>query len=208
MVKYKFLIFLVLASLFCGYQPCEASEEEAYAGFKKLTSTVSGTVLFWGWVGEGGYDANYDESELNEKKKEQCVNNGLKVMAEEFDEADSSESRCYFSETLARYYLLKKDTKKYLFWSFKAAENGSCSCMRVLAAAYGKGDGVIKDLEESIKWAYLGAASGDEYSKQWVKKHGYYEYIHDDQLSPIFKEARKRAKDWMDAHWELFFTSN
>lgn len=204
MVKSAFLMFSAVVFLCFGYQACEATEADGDAGFKKLISRVDGYVLFFGW--EEGHDINYDITKLTEKQKEEHMNNGLKVIAKKFEDADSHDLAGEFSEILARYYALKKDTKKSLYWSFKAAEHGSSFCMHLLAISYRTGDGVVQDLEEGIKWVYLAAAAGSEVCRQWVNQHSS-DLLHEG-IAPILKEAQKRAKNWMESHQELFFSPN
>lgn len=198
-------MFSAFMCLCFGYRTCEASEKENKDGAYKLLSTAEGVVLFHGW--DNGSEINYDIGALTEKQKEEYSNKGLKVMAERFESADSHKHAALLSEILTGYYFLKKDTKKAMYWCLKAAENGSSLSMWALANAYKAGDGVVQDLEEGIKWTYLGAAAGDESCKQWVKEHGV-NLLLSESIAPILKEGQKRAKSWMEAHRELFFTPN
>lgn len=202
-VKAVFAALFVLISLCFEYQACEATEAEEAA--HKLLSTTEGTVLFLGW--EGGYGANYDVSRLTDKQTEDYKNNGLNIIAERFEDADSYETARIFSEILAKWHIIKNNTKKSLYWSFRAAENGSSFCMGFLSCSYQTGRGLIQDLEECIKWAYLAAAAGDEHCKNWVNAHGT-DGLFNEKMAPIFKEAQKRAKNWMESHKELFFSPN
>ncbi|EFB40265.1 sel1 repeat family protein [Parachlamydia acanthamoebae] len=203
MLRNVFLTFLFLAYSSCGYCVSEVpNTNAAEEGASKLLSTVDGTVLFWGW--EGGHDVNYDASKLTEKEKADYTKIGLDEMAERYENVVSHEDAGYFSEILAKYYFLRKDTKKNLYWSFKAVEHGSSTCMRILADAYMHGNGVIQDLEEGGKWRYLGAAAGDESCKQWVSTNA--TALFDETTGPILKEAQKRAKNWMESHKDVFFS--
>ena len=103
------------------------------------------------------------------------------------------------SIALANYYLTKKDYKKSMYWAFNGAERGSSDCMVLLSNAYRKGVGLVQDYEEGFKWTYLAAATGNEWSKNWVKK------INEAQIecpqifekySPMqkIKGARRKAK--------------
>lgn len=204
MLKNVFLAFLFLAYSSYGYCVSEVpNASAAEEGAKNLLSTVDGTVLFWGW--DNGHDINYDASKLTEKEKIEYMNLGVGEMSDGYENAGSHEDACYFSEILAKYYHLRKDSKKSLYWTFKAAENGSSFCMRLLSDAYKYGNGVVQDLEESIKWTYLGAAAGDDWCKQWVKETGAKGFLYKD-FAPIFKEAQLRAKKWMENHKDVFIS--
>jgi hypothetical protein len=205
MLKNIFFMFAFLACSSCGYCISEIpSTSVAEEGATKLLSTVDGTVLFWGW--SGGQDVNYDASKLTEKEKADYMKIGLNEMADGYENVISHEDGCYFSETLAKYYFLRKDTKKSLYWTFKAVENGSSFCMRLLSDAYRQGNGVVQELEESIKWTYLGAAAGDDWCKQWVHENGAKGFLCED-FAPMFKEAQLRAKKWMENHKDIFLSS-
>lgn len=204
MVKNVFMIFSAVVCLCFGYQACEASEEEIDPVIYKLCSSVEGVLLYYGL--EEGRDI-IEVAQLTEKQKEEYKNKGLKVITERFENADSHETASLFSGTLAQYYFFKEDTKKGISWSLKAVENGSSKCMRYLANAYYTGNGVVQDLEESVKWKFLGAAAGDEICKEWVKEQGTV-LLFDETAALIVKEGQKRAKKWMEAHRELFFTPN
>lgn len=204
MLKNVFLAFMFLAYSSWGYCVSEVpNTNAAEEGASKLLSTVDGTVLFWGW--EGGHDVNYDASKLTEKEKADYTKIGLDEMSDRYENVVSHEDCSYFSEILAKYYFLRKDTKKSLYWAFKAAENGSSFCMRLLSDAYRQGNGVVQELEESIKWTYLGAAAGDDWCKQWVKENGAKGFLYED-FAPMFKEAQLRAKKWMESHKDVFLS--
>lgn len=206
MLKNVFMALVFLTYSSSGYSVSEIPNTSvAEEGAKKLLSTVDGTVLFWGW--EGGHDANYDASKLTEKEKIDYTKIGLDEISDRYENVISHEDASYYSEILAKYYFIRKDTKKSLYWAFKAAENGSAFCMRVLSDAYKMGNGVVQDLEESLKWTFLGAAAGDERCKQWVEANGAKGFIYED-FAPLFKEAQSRAKKWMETHKEIFFNKN
>lgn len=203
MLRNVFLTSFFIACLCFGF--CEEPQSDVEAGALKLASTVDGAVLFYGW--EEGYYVNYDDSQLTEKQKAEYKAKGLKVIAELFEDAESYEDASGYAETLAKWYYVNDDMKKSIFWTFKAAENGSSFCMWLLSNAYHNGTGVVQDLEEYLKWKYLGAAAGDERCKKWVNENGINLLLSKD-LAPMVKEAQKRAKKWMEAHSELFASPN
>lgn len=165
------------------------------AGYTSLTSTASGTVLFWGW--DDGYIADYDPSNLTDQEKENFIKIGIQSMSDEFNKCKSLDEAVYFSTTLALFYHEKKNVKKSLYWILKGAENGSSSCMCILSDAYKNGEGVVEDLEESIKWKFLASASGDENSKKWIKEESP-KWMNYKQTASILMEGKKRAKIWME----------
>ncbi|MGK5594694.1 MAG: hypothetical protein ACSNEK_04970 [Parachlamydiaceae bacterium] len=186
MLNRVFLTFALplIASSCCVHQGPEKTEINVNRGnvnseLPPLPSDIDSVVLLYGWGEEQGiiideFD-NLTEKEkeeiqnkarefldnftnLPEQKKQVYTSNGLKFLAEKFDASDSIETACRLSEFLAGYYYyLKKDNKKSMFWSFKGAEKGSSFCMLLLSDAYRLGEGVVQDLEEGIKWMYLGA---------------------------------------------------
>ncbi|MGK5594261.1 MAG: tetratricopeptide repeat protein [Parachlamydiaceae bacterium] len=234
MLNRIFLMFVLalIASSCCLYQVTEKPEvgvNEVRVNHESspLLSDIDRSVLLCAWIEEQGIIDEFDNltekeeeeiqnkarefldnfTNLSEQQKQVYTSNGLKFLVGQFDASDSIETARCLSELLARYYYLKEDTKKSMFWAFKGADNGSSFCMLLLSDAYRLGKGVVQDLEEGIKWMYLGAATGDETCEQWVKENGANGLL-SERMAPIFKEARKRAKDWMEERKELFFTSN
>jgi len=135
-----------------------------------------------------------------------AIKKGVKSLSEL---AEKDDCGGYISEIFALYYSLKKDTKKMLHWAFKGAEKGSSPCMGILSDAYRSGEGVVQDYEEGFKWTYLAAATGNEWSKNWIKKANELclknQYA-PEYLSPMMKEAKKRANQWMLEHSEIFIS--
>jgi TPR repeat protein len=114
------------------------------------------------------------------------------------------------------YYFDEKCYRKAMYWAFKGAEQGSSECMLLLRKAYGAGCGVVQDTEECLKWLVIAAAIGNEEAQQEVRTLERLNYtllstlpdadarasIREHELK--WKEVRKRAKAWVDAHQNLF----
>jgi|GEM_PF-6232350 len=188
------------------YVPADPLKEAAAAaGYNSLKSTIPGLVLLWGWV-DDGYAVNYDSSTLTDQEKEHFTQVGLQVLSNKFNKPESFEDAIYCCEVLALFYHKqnKNDVKKYLYWNLKGAEKGSTNCMLMLSDAYKGANGVVTDLEESLKWKLLAAAAGDEDSKKWIKED-WTKWMSDKQAASMMNEGQKRAKAWADTHKDLFF---
>lgn len=128
---------------------------------------------------------------------------------EEQSKASNAKTRCLdkkmglsFTKFLAKHnYYETKDTKKGLYWAFKGAKEGSAECMVILFDAYAKGNGVVQDIDESIKWLFLAAAAGDKASIEKFKNA----YKGGCSLE-LLQEGRKRAVRWQHEHPEAFFS--
>lgn len=188
-----------------GFQPLQEIGKTQITNesrFETLTSTPEGMILFWGW--DDAEEHGFDSSILTEKDRELFIEKGLTDLAERIEQEDKN--AIMYSNILARYYFFKNDRKKCLYWSFKGAENGCAGCMLIISDAYRRGDGVVQDIEESIKWKYLGAALGNEFCKKWVGENSVKGMLRN-TTSHIFLEAKKRANQWMKDHSELFISA-
>lgn len=118
------------------------------------------------------------------------------------------------------YYFDAKCYKKAMYWAFGGAEKGSSDCMLLLRKAYGEGFGVIQDTEDCLKWLVLAAAIGNEEAQKEVRTLEYPNYklislLPDSEARSLirehevqWKEVKKRAKAWADAHQSLFFSQH
>lgn len=143
------------------------------------------------------YPDEFDSKKLTSAEKEKALEIGLK----EF-EINARNGDLIFQITLAQhYYCYEKKYKKALYWANVCAKKGDSQAMAILWDAYVRGNGVIKDCDEYIKWMYLAAATGDEYSKikldELLKNPKNYSY---------FEKIRLLAKKWMDENPEAFFS--
>ena len=203
MFKSLFAVLVPLL-LICGKSSTfgeEAIEKLAKANLAKLTQTVDGIILLEGW--KEACENGYDTSVLTAKEKEDFTVQGEKNLAEQIESGTDNEVKIY-AEILARHYSLKKDHRKKMYWSLKAAEKGSSFCMRMLGDSYRLGDGVVQDVIEGAKWNYLGAAAGDEWCQSWVKDLS--KLLAYKETSHLILEAQKRAKDWSQKHPEVFIS--
>lgn len=206
-LKRQFIGFLIvsLSTLSISLKAQDSQyKESSDSHLQSLTSTTEGCVLYYGW--EDAEEDGYDISVLSEEEKALCIQNGLKNISEQFEKGQFNKNSALLAEVLSRYYLLKKDSKKSLYWAFKAAENGSSFCMFILSNAYRSGNGVVQDIEEGIKWAYLGAAAGNDWCTKWVNEYGTSDLSYE-EFAPLFKEAKKRANQWMKEHSEIFISA-
>ncbi len=113
----------------------------------------------------------------------------------------------YCENVLANYYATNKDFKKSTFWAIKGAERGHPQCIRLLIDAYYLGNrGLVKDLEEGIKWTYLGAAAGDEWSQDWINTYEV-KCMMIKEIAPSLIEGKRRAIAWMTSHPGIFTSS-
>ena len=187
--------------------PETTSDSTPESRYDSLCSTWEGFILLCGW--EEAKDCGYDVSTLTKEEKNNAITKGLENLAFLFKENVFNDS--HIPTALAGYYYYQKnDYKKALYWAFSGAEKGSSDCMLILSNAYRGGNGVVQDFEEGFKWTYLGAATGDEWCKKWIKKsneaclNNPYASEHH---SPMVKEAKKRANQWMQEHPEVFISS-
>lgn len=180
------------------------SQELDASRFSSLISTPEGFILAFGW--EDPEKNGYDASGLTDEQKLLFFQKGLKTITDKFETEEPNEISCVLAEQLVRYYSMKKNNKKSLFWAFKGAEKGSSFCMRILSDAFRQGTGVVQDLEEGCKWIYLSAAAGDELCKQWLKEN--HKCLFYKKTAPILKEAKRRANQWMKEHSDLFISAD
>lgn len=133
--------------------------------------------------------------------------------------ADNLDVKWHF-ELAKHYYFKDKCYRKAMFWALKGAENGSSECMLLLRVAYGHGLGVIQDTEECLKWLVLAATIGNEEAQKEVKNlesqnYKIISHLPDAEFRSLirehelqWKEVRKMAKAWADAHQSLFFSQH
>lgn len=178
----------------------DVSFETPESRLNSLCSTWEGCVLVAGW--DNAVDFEYDISNLTEEEKNSAIEKGLENLAYNVSKEELKDLN---TTVLTGYFYIKKDFKKSMYWAFKGVEIGSSYCMRILSNAYRSGEGVVQNLEEGVKWVYLGAAAGDEWCQKWVKKNGI-TGLTNEYMAPILKEARKRANQWMNEHPELFIS--
>lgn len=184
----------------------EMADIQSLSYFSLLNSSVisppnswESDILLIGW--KVSDKVGYDLSVLSEKEKQQLIETGIKVLINDADRAVCAKTNC---AVLTNYYYAKNDFKKAIYWAFKGAENGSCSCMHVLSLAYMCGEqGVVQNFEEGLKWAYLGAACGDRACQSLVDTSANNCFSKEEQRDLILASQRK-ANDWMQEHTKLF----
>lgn len=120
-------------------------------------------------------------------------------------------------EALAKYYYYQeKYYKKAMYWTFKGVEMGSSECMYILRHAYGRGLGVIDDVEEGLKWLLLASSLGHKEACQELKKIAEVPLfiavaVPEKDIDKVsekweknLEEARERAREWRKSHQNLF----
>jgi TPR repeat protein len=111
---------------------------------------------------------------------------------------ESAEQGNHMVQTeLGRIYLLDefKDTRKALYWLYKAADQGNAEAMGYLSVCYVKGDGVLKDYEEAVKWLILAATRGCEKSIKIMN-----DFENTDEYKLVIKQGKERARIWIKEH--------
>ena len=171
-----------------------------------LRETWEGYMLLFGWGFIEAEEHGYDFTKLTEEEREFYIQDGIDILGSYSELKNAKKCAEEASRVLLGYFCEKRDLKKAMYWAFKGAENGSSFCMSFLSAAYRSGEGVVQDLEEGIKWMYLGAAAGDAGCKQWVQKNGIL-FLTDENFAPIMREAKKRANQWMQDHPDIFISA-
>lgn len=74
--------------------------------------------------------------------------------------------------------------------------------MTLLSIAYEHGKGLVQDKVESVKWTYLGAASGNKWCQECVNKNKFSAAL----TSSDIEEGRMKATDWMQEHSTIFIS--
>lgn len=170
------------------------SERAAY-NLNELTNSVDGILTYEGW--EEGYKYEYDSSKLTKSERNILIEKGIKNVSQKID-SQTQEMKKTYSEILARYYDAKKDVQKKAYWSLKGANNGSSHCMALIAIAYKKGEGVQRDLNEAMKWAYLAVAAGHKIVREEMQKLNINSVDKGSRL--VMVEGKRRADEWMKLH--------
>lgn len=145
------------------------------------------------WIGSG-LDPNFSLGDLTFEEVNKYESVGLEVV-----EKMAHDGHLCFQGLLAGYYYnSQKNYKKALYWAQIASEAGDMDGMTILAAAYAKGNGIIEDMSEAMKWYLLAAAMGKDDAKQKLPTLR--------SLCPEeYLEGEKRAKLWIQSHHQLFF---
>lgn len=115
---------------------------------------------------------------------------------------DAKEGNTFCQGILGNYFLIHtKEFSKGVYWSQKAAENGSSYGMATLAHAYYKGFGVLPDLNEAVKWGILAACFGH--------------YGFNKVFGPLLKDlpddmqiGKSRADEWIKANMHNLYKAD
>lgn len=198
-------IFIALQAVFFNFSVSAEDTSISEKNIVELYKTVEGVLLVQGW--DEARENDYDASKLSKNEIDELVNNGVVNISQRLTYENDDEFFKFYSEVLARHYLIKKSHRKKMYWSIKAAEKGSSFCMRMLSDSYRFGEGAVQDLTEGVKWIYLGAAAGDEWCQKWVQENGI-DLFTDNEMRPFILEAQKRARDWSSLHPEVFISCN
>lgn len=157
------------------------------------------------WIGLDLPD-EFDQRNLKDTEKEIALSKGLEIC-----EKQAKQGSGIHQAALAKYYytsVINPNIKRALYWAKKSAEQGFADGgMTVLHNAYLEGKGVVQDPEEGLKWCFLAAAMGDEWSKE--KVHGLIrDALTNEFLKAWVDEGRCRANQWMKEHENVFFSPN
>ena len=133
---------------------------------------------------------------------------GLESLKEEVKKNPRTTSR----SALAKFYYSTsfsslQNTKEALYWAYQDAENGGSNGMLILAHAYAGGNGVSKDLSQSIKWLLLANRTTKCNS---VMSNVARSLKTDQEAKMLFSETKQAVSEevetWVKKHPEAFFT--
>lgn len=146
------------------------------------------------WVGLG-CPGEFDPASIKDDSvKKAALKKGVEAC-----EKIAKSGYCIYQETLAAYYYEQGVFKKGLYWANECAEQGSATGMFILWRCYFTGEGVIKDRDESVKWAFLAAAAGHKELIELLDK------LQTGEESSWVREGRQKAQEWAKAHPKAFF---
>ncbi len=181
--------------------------------FDELVSSVDGEILLFGWGYENAQKCNFDISNLTDSEKQLYIQKGIQIVTQKAENEepltveDNNQLVTFFWESMLARYYHAKDMKKCLYWASLGAEKGCHDCMCLLSSCYRRGDGVVQDLVEGIKWMYLSASLGNEFCKKWLDENGY-PFMFDKDISYILEDGRKLANQWMNKHRKFFISKS
>lgn len=151
------------------------------------------------WAG-CNYQTPFDPGLIkDEEAKKNVINKGLQCLESTAKNGNQITQRilsCY-------YYYDAKDFKKGLYWAIQCAEHGAGEGMLVLYYAYANGEGVLKNYEESCKWLFLAAATGNELGVSTLEKCK--KEINGFESMDWVMQGQKKAQEWVKEHPKAFF---
>jgi len=99
---------------------------------------------------------------------------------------------------LSQYYFENQEYRKAIYWARKASDFGDLSAIVVLKRCYFNGLGVIKNIEEGLKWFIIQISlQGDAEGNNLVKKML--------DSNPAIKKVIDNANTWLKEHEELIY---